>query len=76
MLTVRAIYDNYQKSYLQNLYENFGTIPDNHMKAIKLRQEFFNNFILSRVNNFKLNFSQLLISTQMLKKIGHILQEK
>lgn len=55
MLTVRHIYDSYQRCYLQNLYENFGTIPDNHMKAIRLRQDYFNTFILARVINKKLN---------------------
>ena len=49
MLTVRHIYDKHQKCYLQNLYETYGTIPDNHMKAIRLRQDFFNNYILARV---------------------------
>lgn len=49
MLTIRHIYDAKQKNYLKNLYEQYGTIPEDHMKAIKLRQEFFNKFIIERV---------------------------
>ena len=49
MLTVRHIYDKHQKCYLQNLYEQYGTIPDNHMKAIRLRQDYLDNYVLHRV---------------------------
>lgn len=51
MLTIRAIYDMKQKHYFKNLYEQYGTIPENHMKAIKERQDFFSEYVLSRVIN-------------------------
>lgn len=50
MLTIRHIYDLKQKNYFKNLYEQYGLVPDNHMKAIKLRQDFFTTYVLERVN--------------------------
>jgi len=52
MLTIRHIYDLKQKNYFKNLYEQYGLVPDNHMKAIKLRQEFFTKYVLDRVSYF------------------------
>ena len=51
MLTVRSRYDHYQKHYLQNLYEQYGQIPENHMKAMRLRMDFFSNYVLDRVTH-------------------------
>jgi hypothetical protein len=48
MITTRKIYDNVQKDYFQDLYEKHGGIPDNHLKAIQLRMDFFKKFILDR----------------------------
>jgi hypothetical protein len=52
MLTVRSRYDHNQKFYFKNLYEQYGQIPENHMKAIQLRMDFFKNYVLDRVNMF------------------------
>ena len=49
MYTVRNRYDHIQKNYINNLYEQYGQIPDNHMKAIKLRMDFFRKYVLDRV---------------------------
>ncbi len=49
MLTVRSRYDHHQSYYLKNLYEQYGQIPDNHMKSMRLRMEFFSKYILDRV---------------------------
>jgi hypothetical protein len=49
MLTVRSRYDTKQKFYLKNLYEQYGQIPENHMKAIQLRIDFLNEWIFNRV---------------------------
>lgn len=51
MLTVRSKYDHAQKFYLKNLYEQYGQIPENHMKAIQLRMNFFREYVLNRVKN-------------------------
>ena len=52
MLTVREIYNMKQRNYFKNLYEQYGTVPDNHLKAIKLRQDYFTKYVLERVNKF------------------------
>jgi hypothetical protein len=56
MYTVRNRYDHIQKNYMNNLYENYGQIPENHMKAMKLRMDFFRKYVLDRVRGF-LNFN-------------------
>ena len=48
MLTARRRYETKERNYLKNLYETFGTIPENHLQAIKLRQEFFRKWVLNR----------------------------
>jgi hypothetical protein len=49
MLTVRNRYDHLQKWYFKNLYEQYGTIPENHQKAMNLRMNFFRTWVLNRV---------------------------
>jgi hypothetical protein len=49
MLTVRNRYDFIQKNYLNNLYAQYGQIPENHMKAMNLRMDFFRKYVLDRV---------------------------
>lgn len=50
MLTIRSRYDHHQKYYIKNLYEQYGDIPDNHMKAMRLRMDFFSKYVLDRVS--------------------------
>lgn len=49
MYTVRNRYDYIQNNYLQNLYSQYGQIPQNHMKAMQLRMDFFRTYVLDRV---------------------------
>ena len=48
MLTARRRYDTKEKQYFNYLYETYGGIPQNHMEAIKSRQEFFKKWVLNR----------------------------
>lgn len=48
MLTIRKRYENNQKTYFKNLYEEYGSIPENHMQAIYLRQKFFIDNVLAK----------------------------
>ena len=54
MLTVRRRYNSETRNYFEELYENFGEIPDNHKQAIKLRTDYFKKFVLQRVFFFYL----------------------
>ena len=49
MNIVRSKYDSIQKHYMQNLYQQHGKIPDNHMQAINLRMNFFRTWVLEKV---------------------------
>ena len=49
MYTIRNRYDHIQKNYINTLYEQYGQIADNHMKAIKLRMDFFRKYVLDKV---------------------------
>lgn len=76
MLTVRARYESNQRNYFQNLYAKFGEIPENHKKAIELRQNFFKTYILERVFMIQFNLSHLLNIKPTLRKTGHTLPEE
>jgi hypothetical protein len=52
MLLVRRRYEWDQTNYFKNLYEQFGKIPDNHKEAIELRQNFFRDWVLNKVDKF------------------------
>jgi len=64
MLTIRHIYDLKQKNYFKNLYEQYGLVPDNHLKAIKLRQDFFTQYVLERVSFVNL-LSKILVANYL-----------
>lgn len=49
MITTRAKFEHDQKHYFKNLFEKYGEIPSNHLTAIRLRQAFFDNYVLDRV---------------------------
>lgn len=48
MLTARRRYDTSQKHYFNSLYEVYGKIPENHLEAINLRQQFIEKWVLNR----------------------------
>ena len=48
MYVNRWRYEMEQKKYFTNLREEFGRIPDNHLKAIDLRMSFFREWVLNR----------------------------
>ena len=48
MLTARRRYDTKEKQYFNTLYETYGRIPENHLEAIQLRQDFFRRWVLNR----------------------------
>ncbi len=52
MLIVRKRYENDQRDYFKSLYSDYGRIPSNHLDAIKLRQAFFDKWVLHRVYHF------------------------
>lgn len=50
MITTRKIYYHDQKNYFEELQKKYGTLPSNHLEAIKLRMDFFKKFVLDRVS--------------------------
>ena len=55
MLTVRRRYIYEQKRELEELRDKHGEIPENYRKAIEMRMDFVNKYILRRVSNMYIN---------------------
>jgi len=49
-ILLRAKLNEAAQEYFDNLERNYGCIPENHQQAIALRMQFFNTYILDRVN--------------------------
>ena len=48
MIIARRRYETKEKNYFNMLYEVYGQIPQNHLEAISLRQNFFRKWVLER----------------------------